>query len=321
MSGEVDSWDGLLRSWESVGSEFKADPPEGCDVEGVLAGFLMNTVMDDAAAVASNGKAKAEEALAAEVKLREGTEAKLTAAVAEHQSASLAAEKERRSMEDELRGRVEKVEGERREAEGSLMTERSAAAIKAAELEFAREAALERLAEAGSKVKELEAQVAELRENLDKSRQSEMDKAREAEIGRLALEQEQQTHQLTKDAAATTQERLETRLSEASELADSSRSKLEEVRKQSDSDSSELAELKTSLARQLRESEAKNAELERTGTAKEVELANAAEIAGVRAAAEIGTFKVKAELATSENERLTKLIERLEEDKSAAKDQ
>jgi DNA repair exonuclease SbcCD ATPase subunit len=320
-SGDLDEWSDLMREWEAVASGFKAAAPDGCDVEATLAAFLMKAVLADASAVASNSKAKAEAALAEATQAAESAETKLTQAVSEHQAANLAAEKERRVMEDELRGRVEKVEGERREAQESLMTERSEAAIKSAELEFAKKTAEERLAEASSKAKELEATVSELRESLDTTRQSEMDKGRELEIAKLGLEQEKQTHQLTKDAAATAQESLKAKAAEASEQAETNARKLEEVRKDAESDSGELAELKTSMAKQLRESETRCAELERTSAAKALELENAAEIASVREDAEISTFKVKAELATSENERLSKIVERLEQDKTAVKDE
>ena len=48
--------------------------------------------------------------------------------------------------------------------------------------------------------------------------------------------------------------------------------------------------------------------------AKELELTNAAEIAAVRAAAEISTYKVKAELAGADSERLGQLIETMKAD-------
>ena len=113
----------------------------------------------------------------------------------------------------------------------------------------------------------------------------------------------------------------QSKVDKATQQAQASEQKLEELRSQTSEDSAELAELKTTMAKQLREAETRCAELERTSTAKEKELGNAAEIASVRAEAEISTFKVKAELATAENERLAKIVERLEQDKSAAKEE
>ena len=319
--GDLHDWSDLMREWKTVASEFKGVAPDGCDVEATLGCFLMKTVLADASTVASNSKTKAETALAAATKATDAAESKLTQAVAEHQAANLAAEKERRGMEAELRERIEKVEAERRQGQESLMTERSAAAIKTAELEFAKKTAEERLAEATGKVKELESSIAGLRDRVDELRQSDMDKSREIEVAKLALQQEKQTHQLTKDAAATGEESLKAKLTEATEQAQSSERKLEELRSQASEDSAELAELKTTMAKQLREAETRCAELERTSVAKEKELGNAAEIATVRAQAEISTFKVKAELATAENERLSKIVERLEQDKSAVREQ
>ena len=167
MAGEVSEWAELMREWDAVSAAFRDAPPEGSDVDAALAAFLSVTVIGDAQAVSSNAKAAAESALAAEAKEREKVEGKLTAAVAEHQAALAASEKEWRAMEDELRSRVEGAESERRSAESTLMGERSASAIKVAELQFAQEAAETRATEATARAKELDETVTELRASLD----------------------------------------------------------------------------------------------------------------------------------------------------------
>ena len=134
----------------------------------------------------------------------------------------------------------------------------------------------------------------------------------------MALEKEEGLHTQTREAAATRESSLTAKATEASAAAETAQAQLAALRESSESDAAELAELKTSVAKQLRDAEARCAELERVGKAKELELTNAAEIAAVRAAAEISTYKVKAELAGSDSERLGQLIETMKADTSSA---
>ena len=307
-------WDALMDAWASVQKRFVSVAPPGCDPDAILSAFLSNDVVTDLATVVRVEQDRHARVALAKTEAQEASEKKLLAAVQQHDAATAALKAQMQSTEDELRSRLDAAEAGRREAEQAIAKGRADAHLQQAELQIQKNSLEDRAAELAARLETLTKENKELRQTLNDSRKAEMEATKETEVVRVEFAKDRELHRLHVVGAAERESELESRLEALQRSEELNKEKRAAGKKKLDAMEQELSALKVNTADQLRQADTRVLAVEESARAKENELLGAAELARVKATAEMETQRAMGELTSAENERLTKLLDRLQDD-------